>query len=229
MTEDMTDDEYDKELARVYAGILTIGACGCAGYMGIMLSGEDTGRVVYICDEIEYCPQFAKEANFLDWYENWLDSIISGQRFDCKQAYDTPDERFERYTNVESVHKDNLLHWKIVAIRVFKAFDSLSFEHIEKMWEIYNAEADETAKLYILNLLVKFDYENAKSELSKLYKNNALEFLKILHLYAAEKTLEWQNIIQKLQEETLNSEVTEYIQYVTINDFSRNKKVINEV
>ena len=158
-----------------------------------------------------------------------MDSIISGQRFDRKKAYDTPDKRFERYTNVESVHNDNLLHWKIVAIRDFKAFDSLSSEHIEKMWEIYNAEADETAKLYILNLLVKFDYENAKSELSKLYKNNALEFLKILHLYAAEKTLEWQNIIQKLQEETLNSEVTEYIQYVTINDFSRNKKVINEV
>ena len=218
MPEDISDDEYDKEFARVYAGILTIGASGCAGYMGIMLSGENTGRVVYIYDEIEYCPQFATEANFLDWYENWLDSIISGQRFDRTQAHDTPDERFERYANVGNVHKNNVLRWKIVALEDFKAFDSLSSEHIERMWEIYNTEANETAKLYILNLLVKFDYENTKPELSKLYKNNALEFLKILHLYAAEKTIEWQNTIQKLQEETLNPDVTEYVQYVTMND-----------
>jgi len=42
---------------------------------------------ISIYDEIEYCPQFAVEINFLDWYENWLDSIISGQRFDHRQAY----------------------------------------------------------------------------------------------------------------------------------------------
>jgi len=45
-----------------------------------------------------------------------------------------------------------------------------------------------------------------------------LEFLKILHLYAPGKTSEWQNIIQKLRDETISPELTEYIKYVTMND-----------
>ena len=57
----------------------------------------------------------------------------------------------------------------------------------------------------------------AENELSI---NNALEFLKILHLYVPDKTSDWQNVIQKLQDETINPEVTEYIKYVTINDLS---------
>ncbi|MDR2967013.1 MAG: SMI1/KNR4 family protein [Methanobacteriaceae archaeon] len=222
MPENIHDDEYVKELGRVYTGIFAIGFCGCCGFNGIMLSGEDTGRIVHITDEIEYCPQFAKEANFLDWYENWLDSIISGQRFKSGGPYGTEEEHFARYANVENVYKHDLVqYWKIVALRYIKGFDSLSHEYMEKLWENYYIETDKTVNLYILNLLVKFDYENAKTELEKLYKSNALEFLKILHLYAKEKTSDWQNIIQKLQNETLSTEVTEYIKYVIANDCSK--------
>ena len=225
MPEDISDDEYDKEFARVYAGILTIGACGCAGYMGIMLSGEDAGRIVYIYDEIEYCPSFDIETNFLDWYENWLDNIISGQSFKNGKPYGTEAEQFDRYENVENAHKTNIVYWKIVALQYIRGFDSLSCEYIEKLWEYYRIEINETVKLYILNLLVKFDYVNAKLELEKLYRKNTLEFLKILHLYVPDKTSNWQNVIQKLQDETINPEVTEYIKYVTINDLKIVKNV----
>ena len=218
MPEDITDEEYDKEFEKAYAGILTVCACGCAGYVGIILSGEDAGRVVYIYDEIEYCPHFATEANFLDWYENWLDTIISGQKFKSGKPYGTEAEQFDRYANVENVHKTNLVYWKKVALRYIRSFDSLSPEYMEKLWEFYNVEINETVKLYILNILVKLDYENTKLELEKLYKNNAIEFLKILHLYATKKTSDWQNIIQKLQDEAINPEATEYIKYVTTFD-----------
>ena len=218
MPEGITDDEYNKTFERVYAGILTVGACGCAGYMGIMLSGENAGRVVYTYDEIEYCPQFAEETNFLDWYENWLDSIISGQRFSGSKLYGTEEEQFARYAKVENVHTaDTVQYWKIVALRYIRGFDSLSPEYMKKLWEYYYTEADEVVKLYILNLLVKFDYENAKIELEKLYKSNTLEFLKILHLYVKEKIPDWQNVIQNLQDESSNPEVTEYIKYVINN------------
>ena len=65
-----------------------------------MLSGENAGKVVYMFDELEYCPQFAGEANFLDWYENWLDSIISGERFSGR-PYGTEEEHFSRYAEVK--------------------------------------------------------------------------------------------------------------------------------
>jgi hypothetical protein len=222
MSENITDDEYDKEFERVYSGILTISACGCAGYTGIMLSGENKGRIVYIYDELEYCPQFAQEANFLDWYENWLDLIIVGQKIGVeRKSYKTEEENFARFTTVENVHKDNISYWKIVALRYIRTLDLLSPEYLKILWENYDTEINKTVKLYILNLLVKFDYENTKIELDRLYKSNALEFLKILHLYAKDKTSDWQSVTQKLQDETLNPEVTEYIKYVTTNDYSR--------
>ena len=221
MPEDISDDEYDKEFKRVYAGTFTIGFSGCSGFLGIMLTGEDTGRVVHMCDELEYCPQFAKEANFLDWYENWLDSIIWRKSFGGRKPYGTEEEHFVRYSTVENVHKpDTVQHWKIVALGYIRGFDSLSAKYAEELWKNYHMETDETVKLYILDLLVKFDYEKAKIELDKLYKRNALGFLRILHLYAKEKTSDWQNVIQKLQDESSNPEVTEYIKYVTISDCS---------
>ena len=223
MPEDISDDEYDKIFDKVYTGIFTIGFSGCCGFIGIMLSGEDTGRVVHIYDEIEYCPQYAKESNFLDWYENWLDSIITGQRIGLTGKPNiTEEECFKRYAEVEDVHKiETVQHWKIVALRYIRDHNSLSPEYIEKLRKIYCTETDETVKLFVLQLLVKFDYENAKMELNKLCKNNALEFLKILHLYAKEKTLDWKNVIQKLQEETSSTEVIEYFKYVTTNDYSK--------
>ena len=221
MPEDISDDEYNKMFDRAYAGILLIGFQGCSGFNGIMLSGKNAGRVVYLLDQILYCPQFAQEANFLDWYENWLDSIISGQRF-RDSPYGTVEEHFSRYAKVKEVYRaDKVQYWNIVVLGYIKGFDSLSPEHIIILRENYDTETDETTRLYILNLLVKFDYDNAKIELNKLYKNNALEFLKILHLYAKEKTSDWENVIQTLLRETSNTEVKEYIKYVTTNDLKK--------
>ena len=223
MLKDITVDEYNKSLEKVYSGIFTIGFSGCSGFIGIMLSGEDAGRVVHISDEIEYCPQFAKEKKFLDWYENWLDSIITGQGIGLTIKPDnTEEECFNRYADVENVHKDETVqYWKIVALGYIRNHETLSPEYIEKLHKFYCTETDKTVKLFILQLLVKFDYENTKMELDKLWKNDALGFLRILHLYAKEKTLDWQNVIQILQDKPVSSEVTEYINYVTTNDYTR--------
>ena len=210
---DITDDEYDKVMANAYRGILAIGFSGCAGYMGIMLTGNDKGKVLNIYDELEYCPNFVKEANFLDWYENWLDQIISGLRILSNEGDSMSEsECFDRYL------EDEEPCWKIVSLGYIRSRDSLSGESIDILWSKYCAEGDEDIKLYILNLLAKFDYQKVKNELNKLYLVNPIEFLKILHLYAPNKTSEWQSVIQELQNKALNFEVAEYIKYVTIDD-----------
>jgi hypothetical protein len=77
LDKDINDEDFEKHKEKVFSGILIIGSCGCSGYQGIILNGKETGRIVYLYYEAEYCPHFADGANFLDWYENWLDDAIS--------------------------------------------------------------------------------------------------------------------------------------------------------
>lgn len=80
----ITDEEYEKELGIIYAGILPIGSQGCTFLHGIILNGPFKGRIVNL-DVDRQKPSFTVENNFLDWYEKWLDEIISG-----KLISDTP-------------------------------------------------------------------------------------------------------------------------------------------
>lgn len=75
--EDISDDEYYIELAKVYSGILPIGSQGCSAIHAIVLNGLHEGKVIYLDRDLSK-PRFTFENNFLDWYERWLDEIISG-------------------------------------------------------------------------------------------------------------------------------------------------------
>ena len=56
---------------------MCIGDQGCQSFTGLVLTGPHRGRVVNANDD--GCkPRFAFEANFLDWYERWLDEGIAG-------------------------------------------------------------------------------------------------------------------------------------------------------
>jgi hypothetical protein len=74
---DIPDEDYEQELGKVYAGLLPIGSQGCTYLHALVLNGSHTGRVVNM--DVEHRkPNFAFESNFLDWYERWLDEVISG-------------------------------------------------------------------------------------------------------------------------------------------------------
>jgi hypothetical protein len=75
--EEITDEEYETETGKLYGGILPIGSQGCSFLHGIILNGKYRGHVVNL-DLERHKPQFAFEKNFLEWYERWLDEIISG-------------------------------------------------------------------------------------------------------------------------------------------------------
>ncbi|HOL10575.1 MAG TPA: SMI1/KNR4 family protein [Bacillota bacterium] len=71
------DDWDDEEYNALFQGMLEIGTQGCTYCMMLVISGENRGRIVY-CDMDLQKPFFTYEANFLDWYERWLDEIING-------------------------------------------------------------------------------------------------------------------------------------------------------
>lgn len=75
--EDLEANFGESELeGRLYQGLLPIGELGCYGYSMLVVTGVHAGRIVYIGVQ-DSTPVFAKQAGFLDWYEDWLDGLVS--------------------------------------------------------------------------------------------------------------------------------------------------------
>ncbi len=210
MDDNISDEDYDIEVAKAYSGILNIGFSGCSGYLGIILTGENKGRIVHTYDEIEYCPHFSKETNFLDWYENWLDEIISGKSISYKGLKNEKEE-----SCVSWFLSNNESYRKLISLSYIKSFDALNGSSLKILNEKYKEEKDEKVKHYILNLLTKFDYDKTKNEITKLVQKNPMAFLRNLHLYNREKSIEWINEIDEIKRNSNDPEILEYIKYVT--------------
>jgi hypothetical protein len=76
--DEVPDEAYEEEIGKLFGGILPIGSQGCTYIHGIVLNGPNKGRVVNL-DMDRQKPFFGFETNFLDWYERWLDEVISGK------------------------------------------------------------------------------------------------------------------------------------------------------
>ncbi len=75
----LSDKVYYEEFAKIFGGILPLGSQGCTYVHGLLLNGPHKGKVVNLEMAAESKPKFAPGNNFLDWYERWLDEIISGK------------------------------------------------------------------------------------------------------------------------------------------------------
>lgn len=218
MPEDISNKDYEKEIAKAYSGILGIGYSGCSGSMSIILNGKNKGRIIQTYDEIEYCPHFFKEANFLDWYESWLDSIISGEKILTK-SYIHESEKEEDIVArfLSDIHDD---YWQFKRLGSLRNFETLSDQSIQLLWSEYRSVKDEKQKHCLINFLSRFDYENMREELVNYAQNNPIGFLRNLHLYIREKTAEWLVEIERIKASSKSPEVAEYIKYITENDLA---------
>lgn len=66
--------EYEREYNKLFRGLMFIGTLGDSGQMMLILNGKDAGRVVYVNQDL-YMPVIKEK--FLDWYEHWLDKILT--------------------------------------------------------------------------------------------------------------------------------------------------------
>lgn len=72
------DDWEDKiEAESPYQGTISIGSQGCTYAMQLVVSGQYAGRVVYV-DADGQPPYMVRNADFLQWYERWLDELLGG-------------------------------------------------------------------------------------------------------------------------------------------------------
>lgn len=75
---EIADPDDGSEREEVFGGLLPIGSQGCTYLHALVLNGPHRGRVVNIDLQNRPQPKFAPHRDFLDWYEGWLDEVISG-------------------------------------------------------------------------------------------------------------------------------------------------------
>ncbi|MGF6847115.1 pimeloyl-ACP methyl ester carboxylesterase [Chitinophaga sp. W3I9] len=193
--EDLSDEAYDAAIQNIYTGILPIGSQGCAFIHGLVLNGEHAGKVVNI-DIDRQKPRFTFESNFLDWYERWLDEIISedlladgvswfgyamgGSVTSLLEKYHAASDKTTRLNCITGIVCKRSIEPAVAAI-------------LEKEYR----RAEEEYKRGWLQALTKFSYPLAKPLLVAYSDIDLLSVAKFIWWYAKDKSREWQEVIEK--------------------------------
>ncbi|MBN1427653.1 MAG: HEAT repeat domain-containing protein [Anaerolineae bacterium] len=76
-----SDDWVDQftDCVSPYQGTISLGTQGCTYATQLIVSGPYAGRVVYV-EASDLPPYIVYEADFLAWYERWLDELLQGYK-----------------------------------------------------------------------------------------------------------------------------------------------------
>ena len=201
------EDKYFAERAKVFGGLLPLGSQGCTYYHALVLNGKYAGRVVNVDLDLAQ-PKFAFETNFLDWYERYLDEVISGQLMDDSPTWfgyyrGEPAEvllnEYEQTTNcktqtdcLEGVsHKKPPLSEKVLV-------------RIEALISLNNEDRD-----FLIEILSQSSYERAKPYLQDLVTEKPKKVFQYIWWYAQDHCADWVPAVKEhlptiTDEETFN-------------------------
>lgn len=210
--DEISDEDYNIELGKIYGGILPIGTQGCSSYHAIVLNGEFKGRVVNINTE-RYTPQFTFESNFLDWYERWLDEVISGDLIQEKAGWfgysmgGSALAILEAYfsTSDNETRKDCL-----IGILKKQKLDATILDTIEEEFRVNDVEV----QTELLQILTKFDYERAFPYLIDFADVSLLDVLQFVFWYAKDKSTDWLGVIESNIESINDDEIFSFCVYL---------------
>ncbi|MFW0736237.1 SMI1/KNR4 family protein [Flavobacterium sp. T12S277] len=192
--DDISQEDFDAELGKMFGGILPIASQGCSYYYGLVLNGEFKGRVVNI-DIDRQKPYFVFESGFLDWYERWLDEIIPENTM-------IEEPHLFRYTLgglsayiLEVYFSTEDAETKEECLNGILKKEVLDVETLSVLEEQYKISSGEIQKT-ILQLLTKFDYERAKPHLMDFTKESLLTVFQFVFWYAKNKSTDWLEVIK---------------------------------
>ena len=182
------DDEENEE-EKILGGVLLIGTQGCSFETAIVIEGEFRGRIVNLDFDL-YKPVFAFESNFLDWYERWLDEVISGELKDGGGGFGyymggSASELLQIYEEARNRGDTELKNDCLDAL-THKAprFETQILDKIESFIK-NEAYSEDFAKL--ANILCANDFARGKAYLARLAQIDYLLFLQIIHWWAKDK------------------------------------------
>jgi len=213
---EISDDEYDREIGRLFGGLLPIGHQGCQSYHALVLNGPHAGKVANINTDL-FPPLFCYEDNFLDWYERWLDEIITGVLLKGGPTWFgyTMGGDDEHLLGVYRRSGDRTE--KLAALDGFGKLLPISAESALEVSDIADA-ADQDLRHRAILILAEFDYARARPHLQTLLKGSSEDQLvacKAIHWHAKEHASEWVDVLGPILAETNGVELFRFASYVT--------------
>ena len=205
--EEEDEDEYFAERAKVFGGLLPLGSQGCTYEHALVLNGKYAGRVVNVDLDLAQ-PKFAFEANFLDWYERYLDEVISGQLVDDRPTWfgyhrgEAAEVLLTEYeqTNDRKTQTDCLegvYHKK-------PPLEPVLLDKIEALIALNNEDRD-----FLIEILTLSSYERAQPYLEALVTEKPKKVFQYIWWYAQDHCADWVPAVKELlptitDEETFN-------------------------
>ncbi|MCO7223292.1 SMI1/KNR4 family protein [Pleionea sp. CnH1-48] len=213
--DDISDDEYERELERLYAGVMPIGSQGCTYLHALIVTGKYRGRVVNI-DMDQQKPVFAYEATFLDWYERWLDEIIAGwllQDGPSWFGYSMGGDA-EQLLAVFNSTKDR--RKREDALYGFAKLDAVSIKSCEQLLAIAKSRETNVSDI-ALKMLCRFSYSMAIDELKFSIESDDVSCLNAcqsIFWYAKEHAGQWSGLLKRRLKTVNDPELLRFITYL---------------
>ena len=183
------EDKYFAERAKVFGGLLPLGSQGCTYYHALVLNGKYAGRVVNVDLDLAQ-PKFAFETNFLDWYERYLDEVISGQLLDDRPTWfgyhrgepaevllNEYEHTTDRKTQTDCL--EGVYHKK-------PPLEPALLDKIEKLIALNNEDRD-----FLIEILSQSSYERAKPYLQDLVTEKPKKVFQYIWWYAQDHCADW--------------------------------------
>ncbi|WP_455151790.1 SMI1/KNR4 family protein [Capnocytophaga sp.] len=194
--EEEDDDKYFVERAKVFGGLLPLGSQGCTYEHALVLNGKYAGRVVNVDLDLAQ-PKFAFEANFLDWYERYLDEVISGQLIDDRPTWfgyhrgepaevllNEYEHTTDRKTQTDCL--EGVYHKK-------PPLQPALLDKIEKLIALDNED-----RTFLIEILTQSSYERAKPYLQDLVTKDPKKVFQFVWWYAQDHCADWVSVVKEL-------------------------------
>ena len=194
--EEDDDDKYFAERAKVFGGLLPLGSQGCTYEHALVLNGKYAGRVVNVDLDLAQ-PKFAFETNFLDWYERYLDEVISGQLIDDRPTWfgyhrgepaevllNEYEHTTDRKTQTDCL--EGIYHKK-------PPLEPALLDKIEKLIALNNEDRD-----FLIEILSQSSYERAKPYLQDLVTKDPKKVFQFVWWYAKDHCADWVSVVKEL-------------------------------
>ena len=194
--EEEDDDKYFAERAKVFGGLLPLGSQGCTYEHALVLNGKYAGRVVNVDLDLAQ-PKFAFETNFLDWYERYLDEVISGQLVDDRPTWfgyhrgepaevllNEYEHTTDRKTQTDCL--EGVYHKK-------PPLEPALLYKIEKLIALDNEDRD-----FLIEILSQSSYERSKPYLQDLVTKDPKKVFQFVWWYAKDHCADWVSVVKEL-------------------------------
>ena len=207
-----TEEDYTQQCGKVFDGLLPLGSQGCADYHALILTGPYAGRVVNVNWDL-LKPVFAFETNFLDWYERYLDEVISGQLIDDRftwfgyyrgEAAEVLLNEYEHTTDrkTQTDCLEGVYHKKL-------PLEPALLDKIEKLITLNNEDRD-----FLIEILSQSSYERAKPYLQDLVTEKPNKVFRYIWWYAQDHCADWVPVVKELLPSITDEEAFDFATYL---------------